>query len=178
MNSEALYIGNATRQNLEFHYRIAKDAPAWNQPIPAGTQIRIPKDLTPAQSDYVVRQMSKYGIVAADSIDQARGFHGTCYAIGQPIKGMKLALLMEHNLGELVKMGREIREQTAVAQNNMLETTLIENGRPERLTQMDLTIQQEDHDARNSVPQLSEGFRVVRGSDRPAPQPKSRRRAA
>lgn len=178
MQSESLYIGNATRQVLHFQYRVTRDAGVREQPIPPGTQIKIAGDLTPAQVDYIVRHHAKYGVVAADEIDHAKGFRGICYSVGKPIAGIKLSLLMEHNLGELVKLGRDIRKQSAVAQNNLLEQTLVENGRAERLTEMELTIQEENHDGNNSVPQLSEGFRVIRGDGPSRPARNRARRAA
>ena len=178
MQTEKLFIGNATRQVIDFHYRVAQGAPIRVQPIPPGTQIQISGDLTPAQVDFIVRSQAKYGVVAADAIDQARVFHGTCYSIGKPITGMRLIWLMDHNLGQLVKLGREIREMTAVAQNNAMETALIENGRSERLTQFDLTIQQENQDGNNAVPQLSEGFRVIRNDNPPPPRKTGARRKA
>jgi hypothetical protein len=178
MQIEALYIGNASRQTLVFQYRVGKDMPLREQTIPSGGQVRIAGELTPGQVDYVVKKQAKYGVVAADSIDQAKGFHGTCYSIGKPITSVRLILLMERNLGALVKMGADIREQSAIAQNNLLETTLAEQGRPERLTQMDLTIQQENHEAGDLVPQVSEGFRVIRGGQSSPPPRAGRRKAA
>ena len=172
MPNEALYIGNATKLNLDFQYCVdrgsaAQPCPPRSQPIPPGTQVRISGDLTPEQIDNILRQHAKYGLVAATSIDQSRGFHGTCYSIGKPITGQRLVLLMRQNHAALIVRGQEIRQQSAVAQSNLLETALTEQGRPETLTQMDLTIQEEQHDPNNPEPQLSEGFRVVRGSGEP-----------
>lgn len=176
--SETLYIGNATKQTLAFQYRIARDHPVREQLIPSGAQVRISGDLTPAQVDHIVRQHVDYGMVAASSIDQSKGFHGTCYSIGAHITQTRLMMLMTQNHGALVERGREIREQTAVAQNDLLEKTLIEQDRPERITQMEVTVQQENEDPKNDVPQFSEGFRVIRGSERPAPSTSKRRKAA
>ncbi len=145
MATEDLYIGNATKQVLNLSYRIAKTAPLWSQVIHPGMQVKIPRDLTSGEVDFVVRSLVKYGIVASDSIDQTKGFHGICYAIGKPITATRLILLMEKNHDDLLKRGRQIREQSAVAQSNMLDATLREQGRPERITQTELTIQQENH---------------------------------
>ena len=174
---ETLYIGNATRQNHTFTYCIVKGATYRELPIPPGTQARIPGELTPAMVDYIVTKQAKYGIVASDTIDQARGFHGLCYSINKPIDGMRLTLLMDHNIGQLATLGRQIREQTAVAQNAMLEQSLIENGRAERITETEITVQQEQSDPKNDQPQFSEGFRVIR-NDNPAPRAGKRKRAA
>ena len=177
-----LFIGNATKLTLDFQYCVDRgntthQVTARSQPIPPGTQIRISGDLTTEQVDYIIRQHAKYGLVAADSIDQSKGFHGTCYSIGKPITGMRLALLMRQNHEDLIVQGREIRKQSAVAQSNLLENTLTEQGRPETLTEMNLTIQEEEHDPNSPEPQLSEGFRVVRGAPE-SPQRGRRRRAA
>jgi hypothetical protein len=182
--TEALYIGNASKLNLDFQYCVERGSAVQpcaprSQPIPPGTQIRISGELSSDQIDHILRQHAKYGLVASASIDQSKGFHGTCYSIGKPITGMRLALLMKQNHAALIVRGREIREQSAVAQSGLLETTLAEQGRPETLTQMDLTIQEEEHDPNNIEPQLSEGFRVVRGDgDQRPPARRGRSRAA
>jgi hypothetical protein len=178
MDSERLYIGNATRQMHDFHYCLAKGVAVRSLAIPAGTQARVPGELTPAQVDYILTKQAKYGIVGVDEIDRTRGFQGLCYSIGKPIASMRLTLLMGRNFDDLVRQGRKIREESAVAQSNLLERTLLENDRPERLTEMALTIQQERQDAGNDVPQFSEGFRVIRGgNDSPKPAGKRRRAA-
>ena len=177
--TEQLYIGNATRQILNFQYRVSKEAPLREQVIPSGEQVKISGELTPAQVDYIVQKQAKYGVVAADTIDQARGFIGVCYSIGKPITSVRLTLLMQKNHEALVGLGRSIREQAAIAQNNMLETALIENGRPERLTELEITVQQERKDPEHDLPQFSEGFRVIRGGvDAPRPKKARGRRAA
>jgi hypothetical protein len=176
MDYEKLYIGNATRQQRDFQYRVSKDAPLRTQMIPPGAQVRISGDLTKAQVDYIVSKEAKYGIVSATSIDQTKGFYGTCYSIDKPISAVKLMMLMDVNQDALVARGREIREQSAVAQSNLLETALVENGRQERLTEVELTLQQEEQDPHNSVPQMSEGFRVIRGGLETPTPPKRRGR--
>ena len=182
MSNEKLYIGNCTKLELNFQYCVDKGSTVHpvsprSQPIPPGTQISVSGDLSPAQIEYIIQQHAKYGMVAASSIDQSKGFHGTCYSIGKQITGMRLALLMRQNHEDLIVQGREIRKQSAVAQSNLLENTLTEQGRPETLTEMNLTIQEEEHDPNSPEPQLSEGFRVIRGVPEP-PQRGRRRRAA
>ena len=179
MDTETLYIGNATRQNIQFNYCVAKGEAPRTQRIPPGAQVKVAGELTPAQVDHIVKQHAKYGIVAADALDQTRGFHGICYSVGKPISSVKLMVLMETNHSALIKLGREIREQNAVAQSQVVDQVLTENARPEQLRQMDFTIQQEEHDVTNNVPQLSEGFRVIRGgNDQPPVRGRGRRRAA
>ena len=155
---EPLYIGNATRQMLDFQYRTGRNAPVRAQPIPPGAQVKISGDLSAAQIAYIVDKHAKYGVVNAEEIGE-KGFHGTCYSVGKPITGQRLALLMDRNLDALIVQGREIREQSAVAQNNMLEQALAENGRPERMTELEVTIQQENED----------GMRIRRDGQVPGP---------
>lgn len=180
MDSETLYVGNATRQTCMFSYCVIKGGTPRTQSIPPGAQVRISGDLLPSQVDYIVRQHAKYGIIAADAANQARGFRGICYSIGKPIAAVKLTMLLETNHSALVAAGREIREQNAVAQSGVIDQVLAENDRPEALKSMEFTIQQEERDPNNSEPQFSEGFRVIRGGadQSPTPSRRGRRRAA
>ena len=51
----------------------------------------------------------------------------------------------------------------------MLEQALAENGRPERMTELEVTIQQENEDGRNNVKQFSEGMLIRRDGQVPGP---------
>ena len=175
-----LFIGNASRQTFLFAYRVPETTSLRTQPIAPGTQEKISGDLSPEQIDAILAQHAKYGLISEAEIDRARAFHGTCYSIGKRITNTKLAYLMNKNLDQLVLQGEEIRKANAIAQNLNFERALTESGRPERVAALDLTVQQENHDPANDVPQFSVGTLVAReaGAPKPPSARQSRRRAA
>lgn len=177
-----LYIGNATRQTFQFAYRIPESTSLRTQPIAPGTQEKISGDLSPEQVEAIIAQHAKYGLIKESDIDRAKAFHGTCYSIGKRITNTNLAYLMNRNMSHLVVQGEQIRKANAIAQNTNFERALTESGRPERVATLDLTVQQENHDPANDVPQFSVGTLVTRDGDAPraprSPGRANRRRAA
>ena len=182
-----LYIGNATRQELDFAYRI--EVPG--MPFPAlrslklspGTQGKISK-LSQSAIDAIIAQQAKYGLTHESTIDHAKEFRGTCYSVDKPISAMRLGYLMEANLNALIVQGKEIRQLHAVAQNKVIEDALEQSGRPEKVGKLEVTFQEENHDPNNSVPQFSEGIVVSQKSEvlnnpgQSVAKSKARRRAA
>jgi len=159
-----LFIGNATKQNMVFAYAVRRetgDMHVRSQPIPVGQQVKIAGDLSSDDIDWIIKQHAKYGLVAADTIDKARAFHGTCYSIGKPITAARLTYMIEYNMSKLVDQGIEIRRTNAVAQNNNVIRALDEAGRQESLNALRITVQQERADPNNSVPQMAEGLIVT-----------------
>jgi len=176
-----LYIGNATRQIHQFLYRVPESEKLRSQNIQPGTQIRIPGEVDKASIDYIVDQHSRFGMIPAAEIPKTKEFNGLCYSVDKPILADKIVYLMDHNVGKLEEMGREIREQTALAGNAVLETTLRENDRPEQIREFQMTIQEDRTTPNPEVAQMSEGFKVSRnGSDNDPSQGRQngRRRAA
>lgn len=176
-----LYIGNATRLVYDFCYTLPERKQDFlSQKIQPASQVKITGDLTSEEIDHIVKSHQIYGLIPQDKIDSSKAFHGTCYSIGKPITAARLTYLVDHNLGELVEMGREIRRANAIAQNNNVQQALIEADRPERITALDMTLQQENQDPRNDVPQMSVGLLVTADGDSPhdSGRQSRRRRAA
>lgn len=172
-----LFVGNVTAQTHEFLYRLIEQTKILRQVIAPGRQIQIAGDLDRADLDYIVGQHAKYGMIPADEISYTKRFHGLCYSIDKPITTALLNYLREHNQGELVEQGRELRRVAAIVSNDLLETALRENGRPEQITQFEMTIQ-EDREIDSDLPQLSEGLRVIRNPNPPVAPKRRGRKAA
>lgn len=173
-----LWVGNATRQRYEFRYKLPGVENFRVAAIEPGRQVKI-SDLTREEIDYIISKHQKYGIIPQEEIDRGKAFHGTCYSIDKMITHTRLIYLMDHNLSELVSRGREIRHANAIAQSMNVDRALEEAARPERVYGLDLTIQQENHDPNNDVPQLSVGTSVTNDESRTPPtQGRPRRKAA
>lgn len=180
-----LFIGNATRHVFQFEFRApvatpgASGLPLRSHRIEPGTFMQIPGDWSPEEADSIIKQHVQYGIVRDSEIDRTRDFRGIVYSLDKPITQARLLYLMDHNMGQLVIQGQEIRRANAVAQSELVQQSLIQNGRTERVETYDMTIQQEQEDPRNNVAQLSVGTLVSRKSgDAPRPTRAARRKAA
>jgi hypothetical protein len=182
----ALFVGNATRQTYAFAFRApvavpgVSGLPLRTHMIEPGTFTRIPGEWSPEEADSIVQQHVPYGIIRDGDIDRSREYHGIVYSIDKPITRSRLLYLMDHNLGHLVMRGQDIRRANAIAQSDLVQKALVENGRNERVEAFDSTIQQEESDPRNNVAQLSVGTLVKRHGDTPSPRPAraTRRKAA
>jgi hypothetical protein len=155
-----LYIGNAMKQPYDFQYRVPENPKVFTDKIQPGSFRKLSLNFSKEGIDSVLAQHAKYGLIPDSEIDQARSFHGTCYSVDKPIQRARLVYLMDRNMGELVQRGREIRKANAVAQTELLNTELANNGLNARVDVLDMTIQQENEDPRNDVPQMSVGLLV------------------
>lgn len=182
-----IFIGNATRQTYEFCFRApvavpgASGLPLRTHMIQPGTFTPIPGEWSPEEADSIIKQHVPYGIIRDSDIDRGKGLHGIVYSIDKPITRARLLYLMDHNLGQLVMQGQDIRRANAVAQSDLVQRALLENGRSERVESFDTTIQQEEDDPRNNVAQFSVGT-LVKDEGKPraprSPGRSARRKAA
>jgi hypothetical protein len=152
-----LYIGNATSQNFNFHYRLPENKRILHQYIAMGEQIAISGDLTQADIDAIVEQGGIYGMISVDEVDRrATQYHGLCYSVGMEISSSKIEKLFVANQGVLIDLGREIRRNAAIVENNRLLRANQEMDLPSiRKTEMSI---QEEKPGDNG--QMSEGYRA------------------
>jgi hypothetical protein len=148
-----LYIGNATSQNFDFYYRLPEKKSALHQFIPMGEQILISGDLSQPEIDAIVHQGGVYGMLSVDEVDRrAIKFHGLCYAVGKEITSSKIEKLFYANTGVLIDLGKEMRKNAAIVENNRLLKTNQEMGLP-NIRRTEMSIQEE-------TGEMSEGFRA------------------
>lgn len=171
-----LFIANATHQVQSFLYRIPEQATMRNQHIPVGSQIALPEDLSLADIDYVLEQHTRYGLIPVDSIQNSKAFKGICYSVDKPVPAGKIEALMHHNRDELTKLGQKLRQEAALTSNSTLESELQENGRPEVLRNLEITVVEENHDERDTAAPVAEAFRVRREGEDQYGAPRTQRR--
>lgn len=80
----SLNISNCTKQDFNFHYRLAREEPAGKGPqiayIPSGGQIPIGERWNPEQKAYVIRQLETHGAKDAAEIHASvQRFTGILY---------------------------------------------------------------------------------------------------
>lgn len=161
-----LYIGNATKQTHEFIYRVPGNPGVRVQLVPIGGQVQITGDLTTPEVDSIIAQHRKYGLTDINEI--RRGFHGLCYSIDKPIPAAKLFDAIETGVEVLVERGRAIRKDLAVANNEILEQALREEGRPEHLKNFEMSVVEEERkDGTTSDSPIAEGVRVTSAEGQP-----------
>ena len=121
----SMYIGNASRQIQDFHYRVPEKAQVIRQTIKIGEQIKISGDLSIQDIESIVRQHAKYGLISVDEIASKGRFASLCFQLDKPINPAKIEMLANRNMGVLMERGREQRKNAAI----VMATTLGANGR-------------------------------------------------
>lgn len=160
-----LYVGNVSKQIVQFCYRFPERTGVIVQTIPIGGQIRITPngqyvDLSPPEIDSVISQHRTYGIVSVDDIDEKRGaFDGLCYSVGKAISIEKLRRAMHKKDEALQVFGQKIRQEAALAVNSQIEEQV---GAP--LRQLEMSFQEEEPRGGyvDDLDHLAEGVRVTR----------------
>ena len=170
-----LYVANATKQNFDFMYRLPEVTGIRMQTIPIGGQVQITGELTTPQVDSIIAQHTKYGMVAVDEIDRSRNFTGLCYSIDKPVPVAKIMTAVRLNTNVLQERGRRMRQEAAVAENNRIEQTLIENDIPGTLNKLEVSVV-EEKDRTDGEPMVAEGVRVTRNEPENEQAPPRRRR--
>ena len=115
-----LYIGNCSKQVINFTYRSPDQDKICEQTIPIGAQVQVYKDADSAALDYIINQHVLYGLVKVSEIDRTKAFIGACYQFDKPIDVEKIIVASTHNDEVLALVGHEYRKQAAVALSDQL----------------------------------------------------------
>lgn len=146
-----LYIANCKPQSENFSFRVIGTGQLVTQHIPAGGQIEIYRDTDRATLEAIVEQHEQYGLIPVANIDRTKPFISLCYQYDKPITQNHIKYGIEHNTDVLTEVGRERRDQAAVAIGSNLERAADEAaGRPQ-LKGMSLEIQEEKAPGDNSA---------------------------
>lgn len=151
-----IYVGNATTQIFDLQFRVPESSSIRRQPIPMGGQVELNapsarEGFNQIQADSVIQQLGVYNMISVEEINRAgKNFAGLCYSIDKPIKSDKIQQLMMHNTQCLVILGKQLRENAAIVENDLLANQARNNDLGLRNTE--ISVQEEDGD-------LAEGFR-------------------
>lgn len=178
-----LYIGNATRQVIDFKYWVPGVKSPRSQIIPIGGQIMVggsTSDWSQADIDKIVAQHVVYGLVSLAEADKQKSFSGMCWSVDQPIPPHKLMRLIDLNQGLLKRRGEEIQKMAALASAQRLQNDLQEQQIPENLTTLETSVAEVDPPNDGSYQPVGEGVRVeLSNTDDGAPKtPRLRGRRA
>ncbi len=168
-----MYIGNATRQNIVFAYRMlgteVGGRPGANiaklLPIPYGHQDMIPLDLEVEEVDYIIDQNRKYGFCSVDEAEKAKNiFVGIMYSLDRPITSTKFNLIMSKNMAVLVKRGEELQREAAIVIDEGIQRQLREQGLDTvaKINKTETVLTEFDRRDRNAAePLYAKGIRVL-----------------
>ena len=175
-----LYIANATRQIMEFCYRLPERPGALRQVIPIGGQVQIPGDLRRDEVDYVVEKAAVFGLIDVADAERAGGFSGLCYSIDRPISEDRLYRAMSKRVAVLEDLGREQRKNAAIGVHDQVERQLKDHRDLGTLQGLDMqVIEQDANGGRQRVDGFEDRVNVVRQREgEPSPRGGRRKRAA
>jgi hypothetical protein len=168
-----VFIGNATKQLLQFAYRVAERKGPIVQIVPVLSQIKLSWDFTPHDVDALFEHWSQYGLVDVTEMHSVReGFEGYLASVGKPIAVDNLVLAHEKHNEVLDQHGQEIREQAAIV---IEEEVHKQSGMPPNTFEISVAEEIPEHGFTDSNKHVAEGFRLQRGPNAPPPDPKRRR---
>ncbi len=145
-----LYIANTKSQAETFSFRVGENRQLISQNIPAGGQIQIYRDADRDTLEHIVAQHRRYGLVAVADIDRTKPFISLCYQFDKPITDNQIKYGIEHNVEVLTEVGKERRDQAAVAIGSNIERAAEEAGQT-RVNSLSLEIQEEKQPGDNST---------------------------
>jgi hypothetical protein len=176
-----LYIGNISKQIVQFAYRSPERPGVIVQTIPIGGQIRVSPngthvDLSTPEIEAIIGQHATYGIVDVDEVSASQHpYSGLCYSIGKQITPEKLRKAMLKKEESIKEYGTKLRREAALAVNSQIEEQI---GAP--LRELEMSFQEEEPRSgyADDLDHVAEGIRVTRQSDTVASieQGRSRRR--
>lgn len=144
-----MYIGNATKQHQNIHYRIPEATQARQQTIPIGGQIKIEGDLSTPAINGIIEQLTKFGLIRVEDIKNSHGMAPLCYSIGTAINPLMIKLLSDRNAGVLSVRGADQRKEMAIAMASTIGQNAAENGVGDSLEQVSVdTVEDDNADAR------------------------------
>ncbi len=146
----ALFIANCKSQDESFSFRIAETGQLITQHIPAGGQLQIYRDADRATLEAIVEQHRRYGLIPVAEIDRTKPFINLCYQFDKAITQNHIKYGVEHNVEVLTDLGRERRDQAAVAVGTNLERAAEEASGHPRLSAVSLEVQEEKNPGDNS----------------------------
>ena len=117
----AVFIGNATKQILQFAYRLPERKQIITQTVPIWSQVELTVDCSQPDIDAIMDQWSKYGLVNVTEMGVVKGFEGYLISIGKPISGTTLKDATDLVREVLIERGKEMRADAAVAMINTIE---------------------------------------------------------
>ena len=169
-----VYIGNATKQVLQFCYRVPERKGAIVQTVPILGQTRLSVDMDRPQIDALIEQWAKYGLVEITEADRIQGeFEGFLLSVGKPIPAEKLKRAAVKKDDVLGRRGEVLRREAALAMVNTIEAE--SGGRQARQYEISVSeIEPEQGFANPRDKHIAEGFRIV--TDNPGPRPGRRGR--
>lgn len=160
-----LYIANATKQIIQFVYRVPEETGQRIQFIQIGRQVKLSGSLNPEQVQSIIAQHRPYGMVEAGEAARNKEFKGLCFSIDKPVRAPDIEKLVYSNNEVLEARGKQIREESGLASNRILEDSLQETGRDEILRNLHVEIEEVGAE-RN----INEHYTMSRDADGPRTQ--------
>lgn len=108
-----LYVGNTSRQNIQFVARLPESGTILRKPIRPGTQ-----EMVYEGELYVIEQIVKqnelYGLKKAEEVTRTKSFTGMAYRIDRPVTVENFMIADEKNHEILEERGAETRANAAI----------------------------------------------------------------
>ncbi len=121
-----LFVANATKQIVEFHYRLPEKQNLFYVQIQPGNQKPLAQnDLSNEDIDHIIKQHqgdNQEYFVDASKIDSTKGIKGLLYSIDKPVSADGIERCLEANDVEMTKQADEFRKMELAATSLGIES--------------------------------------------------------
>ena len=166
----AVYVANATKQYVDFSYRLPERKSLVTIRIPMLSQVQLsPKDMSQPEVSAVMAQWEKYGILDASKLERVpETFAGYLISVGKPVPSARLQKAVAYRDLVLEAQGRKTRTEAALAMAQSIE---LATGNETPARQYEISVAEIEPEGGFTNPQdthLAEGFRVTNDGLPPA----------
>lgn len=172
----SFYVGNATKHDLDFGYRLPESKSGMIiVKVKMGQQMKLTGNLSVLECDAIIEQYKIYGIKNVNDMNLGRGeYNGIIYSIDKPITMDKIRRAMDRNVETLEEQGKKQRMEAAIATNANIETNI---GTPLRELEMSVAeIEPPQGFGPDAGSHVAEGVRVNREAEQGGPKVSKRGR--
>ena len=166
-----MFIANASLQIQLFSYRMPEQTKQRTLQIEPMSQTAIPDDLLPTDVESIVGQHEMYGFISLTELKNGVNLkHRTSllYNLDAPIASEFIRTLFNINKGILDEFGQRVRQEAAIATNNVLNNALDaqrHQGLDADVGEVEVTVQEEDTGSVVDRDPIAEGFVVAENQE-------------
>ena len=180
------FVGNATKQILQFAYRLPERRAPITRIVHVGRQEKLSGnggyDLSRPDVDAILEQWGKYGLIPTSELESnRREFQGYLYSIDKPIPAAIMFKATKYREEVLLAKGKAQRQEAALEMINAIERNAKDRlGREVPADQYEVSVVEEEPRGGYSSDSLhvAEGWRATRDQRPNMPEPPSGRRRA
>lgn len=164
-----LYIANTTPRIHHLHYRIPEGPRVLDRSISPGSQVKLSHSAD--EVDYIIRQLSPYGLIPVKEIGRNKDFSGLCYTIDKPVDVDAIRNGLDETDTAAIEKALEMRKANAIAADDAMEKVSRQGGAQINNLEIEVTEQAKGPD--DNAPKFAQTIGVEREGRRGRGRPRN-----